>query len=880
MLTVERKPWFATPTHLMMISALVFTVIVGSFTALRQTSHMASEGLLSDRSLTFVPNKGHLDQTILYEVQGSQAPLFFTKEEILLPFPNAEEDMLRLRFIEGNMGTITAVEQQEGVINYFIGDDPARWHSGLPTYAGVTYPELYPGISLSYGGQERALKGTFVVQPYADPNQIRWTYQGGGQPVVNTDGALHIPLATNSAIKLIETAPIAWQNINNTSVPVSVEYMLLSPSTIGLAVGDYNPRYPLTIDPTITYSTFLGGTGGDCAFSECDIAVDDAGNIYVAGTTDSRDFPLQSAIYDFCGRSPGGDISGCSGSSLFVTKFNADGTLAYSTYFGSSSAGEAATGIAVTGDGQAYVTGFGSLTPRDAVDAPFGFPLVGANAQDCIRSDIIPASCDTVDAFLAGFSTTGTLTFSTLISSDGRDEGLTVAVDDSDNVYVAGTTDSTTFPTSAGAFQGSGAGSEDVFLMKYDPDGSITYSTLLGGDEGDVPSDVVADANGVAYVAGTTNSGNFPTQGALQSCRNGNADAFCNNGFVSVFNANGSQLTFSTYIASEVTGTGFGGAAGGVAVDDDGSIYISGRDIATAGIAYVAKLNDTLDGYEYQTELPEFTGTATGIDVANERLFVTGTVDGASATQDAFYAALSTNGTLLAGTRLGGSDGDTGVDIDVDAEGNAYIVGNTESSDFPTSENAFDPTFNGPDTFGDVFVTKIALAEEVSAVIPSGGGTIATDDGSIQITFPSGAVSSDTTVTIIAYEIFPQLIGSSRIFGFFGLIATDDNGNVTAFDQPYTVTFTYDDELVQRLTDLELSEDSLSFAFEDNFDFSNDPALPGDTLFPGDLFIPRFPCDGCSFDPSANTLIFTSSSPAAFALEVRSNDVYLPLIIR
>src|SRR5439155_1546373 len=214
---------------------------------------------------------------------------------------------------------------------------------------------------------------------------------------------------------------------------------------------------------------------------------DGAGNAYVTGLTDSADFPTTAGAFAT-------SANGCD--DAFVTKLNPLGTsLLYSTYLGGSGADEG-LGIAVDGAGNAYVTGQTGSTDFPTTAGAFATSFNGGD-----------------DAFVTKLNPLGTgLLYSTYLGGSGADEGLGIAVDGAGNAYVTGETDSTDFPTTAGAFDTSANGGFDAFVTKLNPLGtSLLYSTYLGGSGSDCGSGIAVDGAGNAYVTGSTGSANFPT---------------------------------------------------------------------------------------------------------------------------------------------------------------------------------------------------------------------------------------------------------------------------------------------------------------------------------------------------------------------------------
>lgn len=263
--------------------------------------------------LQFVPQTRPKEDRARMEAQALGGTVSFLPQEIRLALPDTEP--LHIQFVGANASAeIIGGEKLAGVINDIRGNDPAQWQTNIPTYASLTYQALYPGIDLRYDGTIGALKGTYLVQPHVDPAVIRWRYQGvQGLQIDPATGDLQMRVPNDRM--LTERAPVAWQDVGNRRVPVDVRYTLTD-GTIGFALGTYDPAQPLTIDPTLAYSTFLGGLWADQAYG---ITLDTQGNIYLTGSTYSEDFPVTA-------EAPG------SNRDLFVTKFDPTGKqLLYSS---------------------------------------------------------------------------------------------------------------------------------------------------------------------------------------------------------------------------------------------------------------------------------------------------------------------------------------------------------------------------------------------------------------------------------------------------------------------------------------------------------------------------------------------------------------------
>jgi hypothetical protein len=650
--------------------------------------------------LSFVPNAGQVDRSVRYQARGPGFDFNFTPDKAVLSFTRGDQGVaLHLTPLGASKGArLEGRGKRDARVNYLIGHER---HTNLQTYRAIAYRELWPGVDLVFRSGRGALKYELRVAPGADPSKVRLGYRGADRLSLGARGDLLIdtPLGT-----LRDSRPHSYQRIGGKRIPVASRYALRrGGNAYGFELdSSYDARHPLVIDPGLAYSTFLGGVGGEHGLG---VAVDGAGNAYVTGFTSSLDYPTAGAF----------DPSQNGNSDAFVTKLDASGSaLAYSTYLGGNGYDEGAA-IAVDGNGSAYVTG---------QTQSGNFPTT-------------PAAFDTThfgfrDAFITKLDPSGSaLAYSTYLGGAPDDEGFGIAVDASGNAYVTGRTRSPGFPTTPSAFDRRfNGGFYDVFVTKMDATGSAAlYSTYLGGADWDEGVAIAVDEAGDAYVTGRTVSANFPTTaGAIDRSLAGYEDAF-----VTKIRMSESALAYSTYLGGDSFDEGFG-----IAVDGSGSAYVSGFTFSsdfptTAGAfdrthdgsdAFVSKLDSLGAGLVYSTYLGGTSADdASGVDVdGNGRAHVTGrtvsldfpttqdaldrTFNGGS--WDAFVTTLDAAGSGLEySTYLGGAEFDVGQGIAVDTTGNAYVSGATSSPDFPTTEGAFDSTFNGQGGFTDVFVTKL-----------------------------------------------------------------------------------------------------------------------------------------------------------------------------
>lgn len=205
-------------------------------------------------SLYFIENQGQTDECVAYYVQQGGVSIYFTAEEMVMALP---ETVLRLRFVDADPATqIVGRKEEKARVNYFIGNDPEKWHTSIPTYGEIAYRDLYPGIDLTYTGWTGALKYNFVLRPGADVADIRLAYRGAEELRVEENGDLVIATGVG---ELRDAAPYVYQEIGGARVEVEAAFVLYDAHTYGFAMGDYDSRYPLVVDPSLLYSTFLGG---------------------------------------------------------------------------------------------------------------------------------------------------------------------------------------------------------------------------------------------------------------------------------------------------------------------------------------------------------------------------------------------------------------------------------------------------------------------------------------------------------------------------------------------------------------------------------------------------------------------------------------------
>ncbi len=678
-----------------------------------ESRHLPSGGLVGNNlpevygqlPLGFEANQGQTDAQVRYLARGAGYALFLTPAEAVLRLHGATDNaVLGLRLLGANPApAVVGLDALPGHSNYLIGNNSHNRHADIPTYARVAYRGVYSGVDLVYYGNQSQLEYDFLVAPGADLTAIRFQVEGAWEATTDAAGDLVLHAGAGD---VVEHAPVLYQEVAGVRQPVSGRFVLEGGGQVGFQVGAFDRSRALVIDPVLAYSTYLGGLGSDAGMG---VAVDAAGNAYVTGATASTNFPTTSGALQTTAQG-GGDA--------FVAKLNAAGTqLVYATYLGGSG-NDVGTGIAVDAAGSAYVTGSTSSGDFPVTSDAFQTGNHGSN-----------------DAFVAKLSADGArLVYASYLGGSGSDVATGIAVDAAGNAYVTGQTSSPDFPTTPGAFQTSRPGVENGFVAKLGADGTaLAYATYLGGSSEDGATGIAVDGAGNAYVTGYTASTNFPvTPGAYQASNHGGDDAFA-----AKLNAAGAQLVYATYLGGLANDEGTA-----IAVDSAGNAYITGAtDSAnfptTLGAfqtrksggadAFVAKLSAAGTQLVYGTYLGGSSsdgGTGVAVDAVGNA-YVTGytssldfptTPDAIQRTrrgrQDAFVAKLNATGAALAyATYLGGTGTNIGTAVTVDATGDAYVIGSTDSANFPTTPDAFQTGNHGGQ---DAFVAKVDTSGPVT----------------------------------------------------------------------------------------------------------------------------------------------------------------------
>jgi len=763
--------------------------------------------------LSFEANVGQTDPRVKFISRNKQFTLFLTPSEAVFAMPTLRrqtqrfdrslgehdqsataskadgtqqesekalaESVIRMRLVGASSNpALIGQRRAAGTKYYFIGNDPRNWHTSVPLFSRATYLDLYPGIDLTYRGENRQLEFDYIVKPRKDPGKISLEFEG--ERDIRIDPAGNLVLSSASG-ELRFHKPKAYQeDAEGGRQPVEARFVIEKHGAVGFALGRYDRHRQLVIDPSVVYATYLGGSSQDEGLG---IALDVENNAYITGATMSVDFPTE----------PPGSLMG--GFDVFVTKLDPAGNLLFSALYGGALGDDIGTSVAVSSSGIStgvYVAG--STTSAD-------FPAFGgaqnflAGTQNAFLLEIVSLTDQTqfVATFLGGsVSDTGTgvtfdangygyvvgkttspdfpsvnplpgetqinlgrgsgpadgfvtevapgctvFVFSSFLGGSKDDFASGVAINDqmsdSYNIYISGATDSPDFFTTPGVVQPTcgtdsncNGGQDDGFVTSISYAAGVysyNYSTYLGGSGTDKALSIAADSTGNAYLTGQTTSTDFPLKNAFQSSLKG-----VQNAFVAGLNPQATELLYSTYLGGSGTDSGLG-----IVIDSLNNAYVTG-----------------------QTNSPDF-----------PVLHPTQTTIGGG--NDAFVSEFEpVAGGLTFSTFLGGSGDEdlVGGSIAVDSTQNVYVTGDTNSADFPTTPGAFQPGFAGSGTCvingvmapcEDAFIAKIDAQPPQNSTLTveltgSGTATVTSSPDGIDCTFDtspcSASFANGTIVTL------------------------------------------------------------------------------------------------------------------------------------
>jgi uncharacterized repeat protein (TIGR01451 family) len=734
--------------------------------------------------LTFEINRGQTAPQVKYLARSREGVLFLTQKGLTVSVPRV--GAFRMLFANAALPAVTPEQEMTARSNY-LARPAGKSISNVENYGAVRYSGLYPGIDVRFYAQGRHLEHDFVLAPGADPRRIALRFEGLDHVALTPAGSLELALGK---FNFSETRPVAWQTVNGKKNPVQARWMMAGKSEVVIVLGEYDHNLPVTIDPVLVYATHLGGSTGNDESANTTfpadtfilhIGLDGNRNIYVGGTTSAADYPTTAGAFD---RNPNlqevfhEDATTQSG---FVSKFDPTGKiLIYSTFLRVSveamfvdSAGHvySSEGLFIEDPGPSEGGDEGIFVDKLSVD---GSRLLFT--RQFAQSTSSSQSCQT-------FSST-------------MPNGM--IADNSGHVWVAGVTSNPCLPATAGAFQTrlpnpNGTGFVAKFNTNVAPASSLVYSTFLGGNSDDHADAVAIDSSGNAYVAGFTDSTNFPHGASFGSGTN--------SVFIAKLNAAGSGLAFSTLLH----GTQFFPFGAGILIDSSHNVYVAGNAVAgfptTTGAfrrtvtgnnctdsnnnptpctdGFVTKLSSGGGSLLYSTLLGgSSVDTIAGLGLNNAGMaFVTGSTTSSdfpttanafkrvlpTGATSAFVTALQPNGgSLYYSTLLGGSKNTSGEAIFIDPAWNAWVGGNTQDSDFPATTDAFQPGLKGN---SDAFIAKVVIAADLGVSLGENTTLVARNS---TVTYTEGVTNlgPDGSDAVVLTDVIPSG------FSFAGIVSS------------------------------------------------------------------------------------------------------------
>ena len=619
-----------------------------------------TNNLLGQLPVAFEANDGRTDRRAQFVMRAPGYTSFFNEREVAFSFHHVEPEKTEARRERQRRGEHRLMEHSDirmtllgaqpkarligeeslpGVVHQLVGADPAKWHRNIPTYARLTTRDIYRNIDLTYYGNAQSLEYDFIVRPGGDPAAIRLGFEGTSGVEITPEGQLRLRCGPREVA--VWHTPVAYQMVNGARQDVVCHFVALDRHEIGFAPGAYDRNLPLTIDPVLLYSTYFGASGADSVEA---ITVGPTGEIFLVGETTSLNFPAagyRTAPYQ--------------SNDVFVAKLTSNGAnYLFSTYFGGSG-DDFGNAIAVDSSNTVFIAG--------STDSP-DFPIQGGHKSYLSGEQ---------DAFFARFTADGNaLYYSTYLGGSNYNSANALALGPGGTVFIAGETDSGSSFPKKNAFQASPGGGLDGFVARYNPTlsstSSLVMSSWLGGADDERISAIVADATFI-YVAGEVDSldsltSTFPVKNAFQSTYGGGGS----DAFIAKINPGAATVSWATLL-----GGIFEDTADAVAIDSAANVYVAG----------------TTDSDDFPTVNPQ------QASIAGPLFF----------TPDAFVAKFSASGSsLLYSTYFGGDASETARGLAVDTSGLIYLLGNTDSTNLPVTEGAFQAMNNGG---GDVFVARL-----------------------------------------------------------------------------------------------------------------------------------------------------------------------------
>jgi hypothetical protein len=562
----------------------------------------------SDGQMDYFLGKSGISYQMSYS-EGKIDPANISSEN--LPKNETTIQRIDIRWRDANSELVARPDKSlPGYKSYYLGHCP-EGVTNVKSYAGVTIENLYPGIDLHYYQQEGHLKSDYIVTPNSDYRKIQLEVLGA-----------EIRIQKNGSLKLVtpmgeieEGAPIVFQNGKQLSARWMQQGNILS-----FEVDDYDPNEEMIIDPiTRIWGTYYGNSGNDLIGK---VIANASGDVFMSGST-----------FSTTGIATSGGFQSTFGGAYdaFLAKFNSSGILQWATYYGGTNL-EFGYSCAVDNSGNSYLTGF--TFSSNAISTP------GAHQQSLGGM---------IDAFLVKFNSAGTRQWATFYGGTADDYGNSVTTDQNGNVYLCGSTTSSSGISTPGSHQVTYTGTQDGYMVKFNSSGVRQWGTYYGGTAVDNTQSCAADAVGNLYFSGTSASnGGISSASSHQSLYAGGT----NDAFLVKFNTLGVRQ-WGTYYGGSNEDNG-----ASCTTDQSGNVFLTGRTASTNGISSTSSHQVTFGG----------------------------------GTRDAYLAKFNSSGTRLWGTYYGGTAGDAGFSCRTDAAGNAYLAGDAGSTTGIATPGAYQST--------------------------------------------------------------------------------------------------------------------------------------------------------------------------------------------
>lgn len=663
----------------------------------------------------FTENIGQCsNQDVIFTAQGDPLSIALTQHEILFYLTDAESGLsssFRLRLLNSNPVIPIGIGRMDHLTNFLLGNDASEWRRGAINFREVVYPNIYKNIDLRLYIDEGRFKYEFICFASSSIDCLELEYEGiTGLEIEEISGDMLIKTDSGS---IRDSRPFVYQSIDDEVIEVPSTFRIVKDTIWTTEIcGEYISSIPLVIDPGLKFSTFLGGIS-----TEYSVAVDcdEEGYVYVSGNTLSPDFPVTPGAY--LNKTTPNNYS------RYLAKFEPDlSDLVFLTFFGPPDGwgndDDIAThqGVHVLSDGSIlHVSG----TFYD------DYPITG-NA-------LMQTHSGSMDIIIQRFNEDGTdLFYGTYYGGSGSDDAITSLVDDDDDLYILGSTDSVDYPTSQGAFCSTSMGGQDIFLTKMAyPYTSVEFSTLVSGPGDEWGEHISLDSSGNIIIAADTTMDGFPT---TPDAYNRSFSGGPGDGIIVKMDSTGSDILYSTYL-------------GGSGWD-----WCMGAFESASGGFHISSIS-------FSSDFP-----TTPDSISNE----------SNGGVEFCYSEIDADGDLVYSTYLGGRSFDALYSNMYDPmSGRFYFSGLTYSYDFPTKPGCYDPYYRG---YGDIFL----LAFDVNDKDIDYGSFIGGTNVELVGTPNSMSLNSDGSVTLVGEVVSDDFPVTSR--GFSTTKQTESDAFILTID--------------------------------------------------------------------------------------------------